>query len=233
MNLLQTHDTNFLENCQVLIGVDEAGRGALAGPVYAGACVFGGDFFASDALINQTAGINDSKQVSPEGRDEFFAQINELKEQGHLDVAVASGSVEEIAELNILGATRLAMQRAMEALSGRSLVWDLPQVFDEEPLFAVRKSPSVRCIVDGRPLKPFPYAHEGIVKGDGKSLAIAIASIAAKVSRDHEMKRLAESFPEYGFEVHKGYGTVAHREAILRFGPCEIHRGLFLRKILA
>ena len=79
--------------------------------------------------------------MSPEGRDEFFAQINELKEQGHLDVAVASGSVEEIAELNILGATRLAMQRAMEALSGRSLVWDLPQVFDEEPLFAVRRVP--------------------------------------------------------------------------------------------
>lgn len=233
MKPLQAFDSEILGDRSRLVGVDEAGRGALAGPVYAGACVLGRSFFESEALMEQTSGINDSKQVTPEGRDEFFEQISALREQALLDFEVAAGSVQEIAELNILGATRLAMQRAMETLASRAEGWDLPQVYDSEPLFADLGTLEVRCIVDGRPLKPFPYVHEGIVKGDGKSLGIAIASIAAKVSRDREMKRLAARFPAYGFELHKGYGTAAHRDAILQSGPCEIHRELFLRKILS
>ena len=88
-------------------------------------------------------------------------------------------------------------------------------------------------MVGGRPLKPFAYVHEGIVKGDGKSLAIAMASVAAKVVRDREMQHLAEMYPQYGFAGHKGYGTKAHREALLAYGPSAAHRELFLRKILA
>ena len=86
-------------------------------------------------------------------------------------------------------------------------------------------------LVDGRPLKPFPYAHTGLVKGDGKSLSIAIASIAAKVVRDRWMSRLAREHPEYFFERHKGYGTALHREAIRKYGALAIHRKLFLRKV--
>jgi ribonuclease HII len=90
----------------------------------------------------------------------------------------------------------------------------------------------VRIIVDGRPLKPFPYTHTGIIKGDGKSLAIAMASIAAKVSRDRELLKLAKQYPEYGFDQHKGYGTAVHRAALHAHGATPIHRALFLRKLL-
>ena len=90
----------------------------------------------------------------------------------------------------------------------------------------------MKVIVDGRPLKPFLYAHEGVIKGDEKSLSIAMASIAAKVTRDREMLQLGESYPNYGFEQHKGYGTANHRAAIKVFGPTVAHRKLFLRKML-
>ncbi|MEO0508533.1 MAG: ribonuclease HII [Verrucomicrobiota bacterium] len=230
MNALQKHDARLLENCEVVVGVDEAGRGALAGPVSAGACVFRRNFFSSEQALKLSAQVNDSKQLSTEARGAQFEAIQRLQAEGLLDFAVAAGSVEEIAVLNILGATRLAMRRAIETLSGRAKHWSLKQVAEEGPLFAA--SAKVRLIVDGRPLRPFAYAHTGIVGGDGKSLAIAVASIAAKVTRDRELVRLAEEHPEYGFEVHKGYGTKAHREAILEYGPSPVHRELFLRKIL-
>ena len=99
-----------------------------------------------------------------------------------------------------------------------------------DPLF--KAASEVKVIVDGRPLKPFPYAHEGVIKGDGKSLSIAMASIAAKVTRDREMLRLAEKYPVYGFAQHMGYGTAAHRAALIKHGASPIHRELFLRKLL-
>lgn len=232
MNALQQHDLGCLERGGWLIGVDEAGRGCLAGPVVAGACVLKKDFFEDRKAVERSALINDSKQLSAEAREAQFDILEQLKSEGLLDFAVASGSVEEIAALNILGATRLAMQRAMEVLVGRAAGWQLSTQYDEDPLFSSGAGRLVQVIVDGRPLKPFPYLHEGIVKGDGKSLSIAMASIAAKVTRDRLMKALAATHPGYGFEVHKGYGTAQHRAALQSIGPCVEHRELFLRKIL-
>ena len=176
MNLLQKYDYRQLSDFERLIGVDEAGRGCLAGPVMAGACVLGRDFFASAEALELSAAINDSKQLSATARADLFAVIKQLRDQGLLDVEVATGSVEEIEVLNILGATRLAMQRALEGLASRARGWELPAVVTDGPLF--RQTAELRILVDGRPLKPFPYAHTGLVKGDGKSLSIAIASIA-------------------------------------------------------
>ena len=231
MNSLQKHDRSVVESIDYLVGIDEAGRGCLAGPVVAAACVLSGHFFDSSEAMELSAAINDSKQLSSAARSEQFEVLQRLRNGGMLDFEVAAGSVEEIAKYNILGATRLAMRRAVEELAGRSGDLELPTCTSEEPLFQ-QHSPRAKIIVDGRPLKPFPYAHEGIVKGDGKSLAIAMASVAAKVTRDRKMKLLAETFPGYGFEVHKGYGTKTHRAALLAQGACPIHRGLFLRKIL-
>lgn len=238
MNALQRHDQDQMAEVAWLLGVDEAGRGALAGPVVAGACVLGRGFFDQVEAVELSAAINDSKQLSAQGRARQLVVIEALKGQGLLDFEVASGSVEEIAEHNILGATRLAMRRAIEALAVRAKGWELPCLLESDPLFracagdAAAAQPKVLVIVDGRPLKPFPYVHTGLVKGDGKSLAIAMASIAAKVTRDREMLRLADVYPEYDFAQHKGYGTATHRAAIHAHGASVIHRELFLRKVL-
>lgn len=238
MNSLQKQDARILANHDWLIGVDEAGRGALAGPVVAGACVLEKGFFKSSIAVELSAAVNDSKQLSAEAREAQFEIILQLQSQGLLDYAVTAGSVQEIAELNILGATRLAMRRAVESLAARAKGWALPEAAADGPLFQVgmaapRRPRSVKLIVDGRPLRPFPYTNEGIVKGDGKSLSIAMASIAAKVTRDQGMKRLAADYPRYGFEGHKGYATKSHRVAIIAHGASPIHRELFLRKILS
>ena len=248
VNPLQNYDQNRLMAHLFIIGIDEAGRGCLAGPVVAGACVLHRKLFESSEAVEQSARINDSKQLSPDARGAQYAVLMDLQAQGLIDFAVASGSVEEIADLNILGATRLAMRRAVEALAARADGWTLPTFQATDTLFAYQadETPSansgpresvppelrVRILVDGRPLKPFPYAHEGVVKGDGKSLSIAMASIAAKVSRDGEMKQLAATYPEYGFDQHKGYGTALHRAALKAHGATPIHRALFLRKVL-
>lgn len=230
LNALQQFDADRLVGHQWLIGVDEAGRGALAGPVVAGACVLGCGFFQSAEAVKLSAAINDSKQLNAPAREAIFQQVESFRCAGLLDFAVASGSVREIAELNILGATRLAMRRALEALSVRANGWDLPESAVAGPLFA--KKSTVRLIVDGLPLKPFPYTHQSIVKGDGKSLAIAMASIVAKATRDRALVHHASEYPDYGFDGHKGYGTRSHRRAILTHGACPIHRDLFLRKIV-
>lgn len=230
MNALQEHDQQQLAEVDWLIGVDEAGRGCLAGPVTAGACVVQRAFFESAEAVELSAAINDSKQLTAKAREAQLEIIEQLRAQGLLDFEVASGSVEEIAELNILGANRLAMQRAVEGLASRTKAWVLPDSTLDGPLFEAAED--VRVIVDGKPLNPFPYTHTGIVKGDGKSLAIAMASIAAKVSRDRVMLQLAKMYPEYGFEQHKGYGTAAHRKALHAHGATPIHRELFLRKVL-
>ena len=230
MNALQQHDYEQLSTVERLIGVDEAGRGCLAGPVMAGACILGQDFFASAEALKLSAAINDSKQLSEPARGKLFAIIQDLCGQGLLDFEVAAGSLEEIETLNILGATRLAMQRALESLAIRARGWELPAAGSDEPLF--QQTEKLRILVDGRPLKPFPYAHTGLVKGDGKSLAIAVASIAAKVTRDRVMTEFSKEYPAYFFERHKGYGTALHRDAICTHGPLPIHRKLFLRKLL-
>jgi ribonuclease HII len=230
MNKLQQHDFTQLQSVDRLIGIDEAGRGCLAGPVTAGVCVLTRDFFDSKEAVEVSTAINDSKQLSAQARAAQLAIIEQLRDQGLLDFEVASSSVQEIAELNILGANRLAMRRAIEGLAARAEGWELPLVAADGPLF--ESVGGVRIIVDGRPLKPFPYTHTGIVKGDGKSLAIAMASIAAKVSRDRVLLGLAKQYPKYGFEQHKGYGTAVHRAALHAHGATPIHRELFLRKVL-
>ena len=230
MNSLQAYDRDWLLDYSRLIGIDEAGRGCLAGPVVAGACVFSLKLFESPDALLRSALINDSKQLSTESRESQFTVLESLQAEGLIDFAVASGSVAEISEHNILGATRLAMQRAIEQLAQQADGWSLPQVAAADPLF--NTASEVKVIVDGRPLKPFPYAHEGVIKGDGESLSIAMASIAAKVTRDREMLRLAEKYPVYGFAQHMGYGTAAHRAALIKHGASPIHRELFLRKLL-
>lgn len=213
-----------------VIGVDEAGRGPFAGPVVAAAAYLPQAFYLSASVKRKTKLFNDSKQLKPEQREVFYEQIMEWREVGLLSVEYSAGSVEEIETLNILGATRLCMERSMNALNVSLLPnGGTDPLFDSE--FDAQRPPLV--LVDGKPLKPFPWEHRGVVKGDAQSLAIAIASIVAKVTRDRMMQDYDREFPQYGFARHKGYGTGEHCKAIMSHGPCKIHRPSFLRKLLA
>ncbi len=180
-------------------GVDEAGRGPLAGPVYAAAVILSPD--------KPIAGLNDSKKLSEKKREALYDMIREQA----VAYCIASASVEEIESLNILGATYLAMSRAVEGLP-------------VQPMMAA---------IDGNRIPPqLKIAAEAIVKGDALSESIAAASILAKVARDRVMKELDSKYPDYGFAVHKGYGTAAHTAALREYGPCPVHRPSFLTKIL-
>ena len=182
----------------LICGVDEAGRGPLAGPVCAAAVIL------HEGQIIE--GVNDSKKLSEKKREALYDVIkNEA-----LAYSIAFASVEEIEEMNILNATMLAMRRAVEGLSPRAEY----------------------ALIDGNRLPPLDIPCEYVIKGDAKSMSIAAASILAKVSRDRLCYEYAEKYPVYGFDKHKGYGTKAHTEAILKYGPCEIHRLSFLKKIL-
>lgn len=177
-----------------IAGIDEAGRGPLAGPVSAAAVILP-DGFCHDVL-------NDSKKLTEKRREALYEELT-----GSDDVvwALAYADAEEIDAVNILQATHAAMARAARSLS-------------TAPDF---------CLIDGLPVPGFPIASQGLVKGDGKSLSIAAASIIAKVSRDRLMLEYAAKYPEYGFERHKGYGTKLHLEALHAHGPCPIHRRSF------
>lgn len=181
-----------------IAGIDEAGRGSLAGPVYAAAVILD-----SGTVIK---GLNDSKKLSEKRREEIFDEIIEKA------VSYNIFSVDEkvIDEINILEATYKAMGGAVEGL-------------EVVPDFV---------LIDGNRIKGIELPHETVVKGDLKCASIAAASILAKVSRDRFMIKAAGKYPQYGFEKHKGYGTAAHNEAILKYGPCPIHRRTFLRKLL-
>ena len=176
-------------------GVDEAGRGPLAGPVYAAAVIL-----PEDCVIE---GVNDSKKISEKKREALFDVICE----NALSYCIASASEKEIDEINILNATYLAMKRAVEGL-------------DVKADYA---------LIDGNRLPDLKIDAECIVKGDAKSESIACASILAKVSRDRYMLEMAEKYPQYQFEKHKGYGTKLHYEMLDEFGPSEIHRQSFLK----
>ena len=219
-----------------LIGVDEAGRGALAGPVVAAAVLVTQEFLEGRWAVGKSGRVNDSKQLSAEERAELWAEFEELVKLGQIHANFGTASVAEIETVNILGATKLAMRRALEGIYP-------PTAFEkkEEPdLFASAAEkeafqPTVSCqiLIDGLPLRHFPYPHQGIVSGDGRSLCIAMASIIAKVTRDRMMDELDKVHPGYGFAQHKGYGTEEHRDAVLRLGRCPQHREMFLRKLLA
>ena len=178
-------------------GVDEAGRGPLCGPVCVAACILD-----PEAPVY---GINDSKKLTEKKRDALFDVITERA----LTYGIASASVDEIEEFNILNATFLAMNRAVAKL-------------DPAPELA---------LIDGNRNTGIAMPSRCIVKGDSRCADIAAASILAKVSRDRYMLNLAEKYPQYHFEQHKGYGTKLHYEALREYGPSPEHRPSFLRKM--
>lgn len=195
MNKLFDFDKSYEK---IIIGVDEAGRGPLAGPVVAAAVII-------DKYLDEFELINDSKKLSEKKREKLFDTILE-----NCKVGVGIATVEEIDSLNILNANFLAMRRALEDLEEEGFV-----------------------LVDGNHLiREYQGEQEFVIKGDGKSLSIAAASIIAKVTRDKIMEKVSEEYPQYEFSKHKGYGTKVHREKILEFGPSPVHRKSFLKKIL-
>ena len=202
-----------------VMGIDEAGRGPLAGPVFTAAVSVPLDA-AADLLSGPWSAINDSKKLSEKRRDEL-AEV--IKATPSCTWAVASASALEIDQLNILRATHLAMRRAAlalaDALAGPNLD---PQTTNHEP----RTTPFA-ILVDGLAVPTLPFPSQNVVKGDAKSLFIAAASILAKTSRDAYCVEMDEKYPGYGFAVHKGYPTAAHFEALNRLGPCPEHRQSF------
>lgn len=239
MSRLVQHDRRRLEKHTGIVGVDEAGRGCLAGPVSAAAVWLEVDFFADRRRVRIANRADDSKKLSPEIREDLYAALLEWESAGMLHMAQATASVLEIDRYNILGATRLAMTRSLQTLADAEMRRNLPCPFlsvasdHSTPLFSDDTSAWPLVLVDGRPLKPFAWRHTALVGGDGRSLAIALASILAKVRRDHLMAELDARFPQYGFAIHKGYATAAHIAALRTHGSCEEHRPLFLRKIFA
>ena len=233
---LRGFDLKQIEGCAELIGVDEAGRGSLAGPVVAGAVLVSKEFLEGRWAVSKAGRVNDSKQLAAAEREELWQEFEALAAQGQIHAHHGVAEVDEIERLNILGATKLAMRRALEGIYA-------PEAFArkaEPDLFASAEEvasfvPTVSCrvLVDGLALRGFPYPHTGIVQGDARSLCIAMASIIAKVTRDRLMVALDAKHPGYGFAQHKGYGTEEHREAVLRIGRCAQHRSVFLRKLLA
>ena len=181
----------------VLCGVDEAGRGPLAGPVCAAACILPRGL--------DIDGLDDSKKLSDKKRRELFDVIK----REAVSFGVAFASVEEIEKHNILRATFMAMNRAIAKLDA------VPEL----------------AIIDGNRAVGIEMPARCIVKGDSKCADIAAASILAKVTRDEYMLAMAEKYPEYHFEKHKGYGTKLHYEALREYGPSPIHRMSFLKRV--
>lgn len=184
----------------LIAGIDEAGRGPLAGPVVAGAVVLGEKAEVAEELI--AAGLRDSKTMTEKARERLFDLIAAKAEI----FAVGEASTEEIDELNILQATFLAMRRALEGLSS---------------------APNFLLVDGGFKLPGVSIQQRCFHKGDRDVVSVAAAAVMAKVTRDRLMKKCAENFPHYGFEKHKGYGTAAHLAALRQFGPCPLHRRSF------
>lgn len=196
VNMWEIEDNFYSEATKVICGVDEAGRGPLAGPVYAAAVILPPHL--------EIPGLTDSKKLSDKKRRELFPVI---KEQA-LAWGIGVATEQEIDEINILQATFLAMRRALEQLSVKP---DL-------------------ALIDGNRETDFGIPVKTVVKGDSLSANIAAASVLAKVSRDDWMLEMAKAYPEYGFDIHKGYGTRAHYDALRQYGACPIHRKTFLKK---
>lgn len=192
----EIEDPFYDQGLQVICGVDEAGRGPLAGPVCAAAVILPRGL--------EIPGLNDSKKLSDKRRRELFPEIQKQA----LAFGIGFASEKEIDAINILQATFLAMERALAQLPVK------PEL----------------VLIDGNREKDFGIPVKTVVKGDSLSANIAAASILAKVSRDDVMLEMAREYPQYGFEIHKGYGTKAHYDALRQFGPSPIHRQTFLKK---
>lgn len=196
VDLWEIERSHFEKGIVTICGVDEAGRGPLAGPVCAAAVILPREL--------EIPGLNDSKKLTDKRRRELAPII---KEQA-LAYGIAFATHEEIDQINILQATFLAMERALEQLKIR------PEL----------------ALIDGNRQKDFGINVETVVKGDSRSANIAAASVLAKVTRDDYMEAMALEYPGYGFEIHKGYGTKAHYEALRNLGASPIHRMSFLKK---
>ena len=196
VNMWEIENSFYSEDVRVICGVDEAGRGPLAGPVCAAAVILPKDL--------ELPGLTDSKKLTDKKRRELFPLIQEKA----VAYGIGFATEQEIDEINILQATFLAMQRALDQLSVKP---DL-------------------ALIDGNREKDFGVPVKTVVKGDSLSANIAAASILAKVSRDNLMQEMSETYPQYGFDIHKGYGTKAHYAALREFGPSPIHRMTFLKK---
>ena len=195
-NMWEIEEGYFSQGVRVICGVDEAGRGPLAGPVCAAAVIL------PEHL--ELPGLTDSKKLTDKKRRELYPII---KEQA-IAYGIGFASEQEVDEINILQATFLAMSRALERLN---VTPDL-------------------ALIDGNREKDFGIPVKTVVKGDSLSANIAAASVLAKVTRDDLMAELAQKYPEYGFEIHKGYGTKAHYAALREYGPSPVHRMTFLKK---
>ena len=196
VNMWQIEQSFYEKGYNVICGVDEAGRGPLAGPVCAAAVILPANI--------EIPGLDDSKKLSDKKRRELLPIIKEKA----IAYGVAFADHREIDEINILQATYLAMERAIAML-------------EVKPNLA---------LIDGNRAKDFGIPVETVVHGDSLSASIAAASVLAKVTRDDYMLEMAKTYPEYGFEVHKGYGTKAHYAVLTERGPCPIHRMSFLKK---
>ncbi len=207
----ETADAVFLLECwymKVIIGVDEAGRGPLAGPVSVGVVAAKNKKFSKELK-----GIRDSKKFSESQREEWFKKIKKLKREGIVDYAVSLCGAKVINERGIVGAIKLALARSLKKL----------------------ECPPNKCeiLLDGSLYAPAVYKKQKtIIGGDDEIPLISAASIMAKVTRDRKMGRLAKKFPGYGFEIHKGYGTAKHIKAIKKLGATEEHRKLFIRNFI-
>ena len=191
-----------------VIGIDEAGRGPLAGPVAVGAVIIARDF--NWKLV---AGARDSKQMTPTARNDIFAKMRNLQNEGLLDFAVAFSSAVEIDRRGIVPSIQSALNRA------------LAKITEDGPLYEI--------LLDGNLRASRHFQNQKtIIGGDDLEPVISLASIVAKVSRDRLMIRLAKRYPAYGFDVHKGYGTLAHRRAIASEGLSAVHRSTFCTRIL-
>lgn len=196
VNMWEIEDGYYSESIRLICGVDEAGRGPLAGPVCAAAVIL--------PEHTEIPGLTDSKKLTDKKRRELFPLIQEQA----IAYGIGFASESEIDEINILQATFLAMQRALNQLPVKP---DL-------------------TLIDGNRETDFGMPVKTVVKGDSRSANIAAASVLAKVTRDDLMQEMADRYPEYGFEIHKGYGTKAHYAALRELGPCPIHRMTFLKK---
>jgi ribonuclease HII len=234
---LRGFDLKQIKGVSHLIGVDEVGRGAFAGPVVAAAVMVTAEFLEGRWALTKSGRVNDSKLLTAEQREELWEEFEQLAKSGEIHAHYGQATVDEIAQHNILGATKLAMRRALEgiyppeAFAAERVEPDLFSSLEERTTF--QPAVSAKILIDGLPLRAFPYPHAAFVKGDTRSLCIAMASIVAKVARDRMMVALDARFPGYGFARHKGYGTEEHRDAVLRIGRCPEHREAFLRKLLA
>lgn len=211
------------KNFKYLIGVDEVGRGPLAGPVAVGAFLIPVKNLAATRRI--FCGVKESKQLSEEKREEWFSTIQRAQRDGLVDFRVTFKSEKIIDGRGLSFAIRTTLEESLGALVGNKVGSKVGNKISRSTIFPDQ----TRVLLDGGLKAPLEFTDQKtIIKGDEKEMVIALASICAKVLRDRKLFKLARKYPHYGFDIHKGYGTKAHYAAIKKHGVCAIHRKSFL-----